>query len=249
MTELVKSDHATAVNSSLTSFDSATIGMACFYFLFVSRDMRGLLLFMSVMAAVSFVLCILVLPESPAWLIAVGRKKEAIKSLNIIAWFNSSKSRIPSNAVFEEETMYGNNEAENTQNHLNMSSLYLVQNLSRMSWIANRTKQMHNNTTRQLNSVSMSQKAGAEDDFHDDNQMSCRQLFVFVLVFSCIANCYWITLYNVPNLGGNKFFNGFILGVSEMSSGVVSGLLMQIFSRRLTFQLFILIAIVFSAIN
>ena len=70
-----------------------------------------------------------------------------------------------------------------------------------------------------------------------------------MIMFASIVNCYWITLYNVPNLGGNKFFNGFILGASEMTSGVISGLMMQFFSKRTTFQIFILIAIVFNAVN
>ena len=134
MTELVKSDHATAVNSCITVFDVSTLGVTCFYFLFVSRDMRALLLFMSVMATISLVLCVLVLPESPAWLISASRKKEAIKSFNIIAWFNQSEIRIPESATFEEEAQYGNQDQNQPQENANISSVYMGHNLS---WIAN----------------------------------------------------------------------------------------------------------------
>ena len=49
-----------------------------------------------------------------------------------------------------------------------------------------------------------------------------------------IGNAYWITLFNVPNLEGDKFVNGMILGLSEMSSGVISGFLMSYFSSKAT---------------
>ena len=76
-----------------------------------------------------------------------------------------------------------------------------------------------------------------------------KQLIILSIIASCMVNCYWITLYNVPNLGGNKFINGLILGVSEMSSGVVSAFVMSILSLKFTFKLFIVIAIVFGGIN
>jgi hypothetical protein len=62
-----------------------------------------------------------------------------------------------------------------------------------------------------------------------------KQLAILTILSACIINCYWITLYNVPNLGGNKFINGMILGVAEMSSGVISGFIMSKFSNRMTY--------------
>ena len=45
-----------------------------------------------------------------------------------------------------------------------------------------------------------------------------------ILIFVGVNNCYWITIYNVTYLDGNKFVNGIILGLAELSSGIVSGL-------------------------
>ena len=64
-----------------------------------------------------------------------------------------------------------------------------------------------------------------------------------------MANCYWITLYNVPNLPGNKFVNGLILGVAEMSSGVFSGLMMIYLTTRRTFVVFTIVGILFGGLN
>ena len=52
------------------------------------------------------------------------------------------------------------------------------------------------------------------------------------LMMANTINCYQITLYNVPNLEGNIFVNGMILGLAEMSSGVISGFMMSYYSSR-----------------
>ena len=49
---------------------------------------------------------------------------------------------------------------------------------------------------------------------------------MLILMFVGVNNCYWLTLYNVTSLGGNKFINGLILGVSELTSGIFAGCLM-----------------------
>ena len=48
-----------------------------------------------------------------------------------------------------------------------------------------------------------------------------------MIIFVGVSNCYWITIYNVTYLDGNKFVNGIILGISELLSGVVSGLIIS----------------------
>ena len=52
-------------------------------------------------------------------------------------------------------------------------------------------------------------------------------MFKLIMIFIGVNNCYWITIYSVTMLDGNKFLNGIILGMAELSSGVVSGLIIS----------------------
>ena len=60
-------------------------------------------------------------------------------------------------------------------------------------------------------------------------------IFILTLMMANTINCYQITLYNVPNLEGNIFVNGMILGLAEMSAGLISGFIMNYKSSRQTF--------------
>ena len=84
--------------TSLTSFDSATMGILCFYLFFINRNLEQLLMFMSVVAAICFGLSFFLLPESHKWLLAVGKTREAIQVFNYIARFNGSEKRITQDA-------------------------------------------------------------------------------------------------------------------------------------------------------
>jgi len=63
---------------------------------------------MTCLGAVALFLAVVVMPESPKFLLINGRTEEAIASLNRIAWLNCAKSRIPSDAVFVETQIAGN---------------------------------------------------------------------------------------------------------------------------------------------
>ena len=52
-------------------------------------------------------------------------------------------------------------------------------------------------------------------------------MFLLIFIFIGVNNCYWITIYNVTYLDGNKFVNGIILGISELMSGIVSGIMIS----------------------
>ena len=54
-------------------------------------------------------------------------------------------------------------------------------------------------------------------------------------MFSGINNCYWLTLYGVANLGGNKFVNGILLGMAELTAGIFAGVLVSYSSPKLAF--------------
>lgn len=57
---------------------------------------------MTSLGALSLAFMLLVSPDSPRWLLAKGRKEEAIAAFNKIAVLNGSPNRIPAEAVFVE---------------------------------------------------------------------------------------------------------------------------------------------------
>ena len=73
---------------SLTCFDAGSLAFICSYFLLISKDWFPLMLFMTMLSTVSFLVCVFLLPESPIWLITMGRTKEAIDVLNKIGKWN-----------------------------------------------------------------------------------------------------------------------------------------------------------------
>ena len=60
-------------------------------------------------------------------------------------------------------------------------------------------------------------------------------LILLVLMYSGVNNCYWLTQYGVTYLGGNKFVNGIILGIAEMTAGMFAGVLIACTSPHLAF--------------
>ena len=60
-------------------------------------------------AIVSNVIVAIVCPESPMWLLLHGKRQEAIKVLNYIAWFNGSKNRISDDTEFVESAVLAKN--------------------------------------------------------------------------------------------------------------------------------------------
>ena len=71
--ELVPKRNNVHVSAAISSFDASTLGVACFYFLFISRDWFPLILAMTVLGTAAFLINAFVLPESPTWLLNKGR--------------------------------------------------------------------------------------------------------------------------------------------------------------------------------
>ena len=73
------------------------------YCLFISRDWYPIYL-ATVIVNVIGLLLVLILPESPRWLIYGNKREEAIKQINYMAWFNGNdkETYIPEDATFEE---------------------------------------------------------------------------------------------------------------------------------------------------
>lgn len=56
---------------------------------------------MNLFGSIAVVLYLLLVPETPCWLLNNGQREEAVHSLNYIAKFNGSSKRIPVNAEFD----------------------------------------------------------------------------------------------------------------------------------------------------
>lgn len=71
------------------------MGVTCIFFLTISRNWFWLWFTMTLVGTIAYILSMLLLPESPKWLIYRGREAEAIDVLNYIAKVNGSEFRFP----------------------------------------------------------------------------------------------------------------------------------------------------------
>ena len=60
------------------------------YFLYLDKNWFNLFLVLTVLGTASLLFMLLVAPENPKWLLAKGRRDEAISAFNKIASFNRS---------------------------------------------------------------------------------------------------------------------------------------------------------------
>lgn len=93
--ELNQTKHKTTVISLLNAFDYSSMGMSCLFYLLISRNWFWLYACLTLTGTLSYFLAMLLVPESPKWLLYAGRKSEAIDVLNYIAKVNRSQFRFP----------------------------------------------------------------------------------------------------------------------------------------------------------
>ena len=74
-------------------------------------------------------------------------------------------------------------------------------------------------------------------------------MVLLIVIFTGVNNAYWITIYNVTYLAGNKFLNGIILGLSELTSGIFAGLIIEYTTPSAAFQLCSVFGIAFMWLN
>ena len=85
----------------MNAFDTLTLLVVCLYFT-AYKDWLPLYLSLSVLGAVSYLVLMVFVPESPKWLLLKGRQEEAISAFNKIAAINRTPNRIPLDAIFVE---------------------------------------------------------------------------------------------------------------------------------------------------
>ena len=100
--EITHSRHKSFASSTINLVDFSNAAIAGCFFLFVENDWYALYSIWVALSAAAYLTLLCFCTESPKWLLMQGRTKEAIDSLNYIAWFNGSVHRIPADTDFIE---------------------------------------------------------------------------------------------------------------------------------------------------
>ena len=108
MFELTEAKHQVFCSTIITGIDTLTISLTCIIYKYVTNDMDQFFTFLYVIGAITCVLYIVLIPESPQWLFMNkgSNSQQAISILNYIAKFNGSRHSIPSDANFDRLGQY-----------------------------------------------------------------------------------------------------------------------------------------------
>lgn len=114
--EFLLKDHKPPAATMLNSLDYSCCIFGGVYFLVIGISASTLLWFFFALSLIGYFLVSIIVPESPKWLLLQGRREEAIKVLNYIAWINRSKTKIAPNTQFVECAVAEFIENQNNQN-------------------------------------------------------------------------------------------------------------------------------------
>lgn len=103
-TEMTPKPYADRVLTLIGAFDSATTGIACFYFLLINKSMNLLLIIYFGMGTCGCLGYWLIIHESPRFLLGKDvNSKKAREILNSMAKFNGSPYRLSLDSTYVEE--------------------------------------------------------------------------------------------------------------------------------------------------
>lgn len=86
----------------LNWWDCATLAVITVYFTYVSKDYYPLFFWIIVAATVAHLFLMIWTPESPKFLLAKGRRQDAIKAFNQIGKMNGCQNTIADDAIFTD---------------------------------------------------------------------------------------------------------------------------------------------------
>lgn len=101
MFENTTSKNKSLANGFIGLFDCLTLAFMCSY-LMLAKNWIWIEIVMTGLGVLAYMLIVLVVLESPKWLLVNGNTQLAIQSLNKIARINGSKKRISKHAQFIE---------------------------------------------------------------------------------------------------------------------------------------------------
>ena len=86
-------------------------------------------------------------------------------------------------------------------------------------------------------------------DEANNNRINWKVLIMLIIISIGVQNSYWLSLFNVTNLKGNKFINGLLFGIAETLAGFCAGILIRATSSSTAFQIMGFVCVALSIVN
>jgi hypothetical protein len=167
------------------------------------------------------ILYIIIVPESPRWLLLNSKHRKAIDVLNYIAKFNCSKETIPSNARFDylnQAIVQQNKTVSKAQD--GMLKAYEEDSVFGLTVKFLHEESNHRNQTFAVNSGLISSLKKLLS-FTDESNIMYRGS----IIFHVSIGSFQFILLNLPNLGGNLFENQIVAGTAFIFAMILSQVL------------------------
>ena len=172
--------------------------------------------------------------ETPRWLLQNGRREEAIRTLNFIAWFNGVEERIPDNTQFvEAQNQVKSQEAPiNTRSRADSissaSDAYLFTDMDFKAVYAH------------------SKRANLEEKQLTSEFTLAIEFVVLSFMHMFISQLYVLAYLMIAKLGGDINVNGIVLAIAEGVSSMSAGYAMGYMSDLNVVRVALLMCIVFN---
>ena len=167
--------------------------------------------------------------ETPRWLLHNGRTREAIETLNYIAWFNGVSERIPEDSVFIE-AVSEKNQSESRFSRGNTNPMLSEGRASDLSFKGIQSYSKKDNCQQKTTS-----------------QLTLAIEFAVLSLYNMmVMGLYTFAYLLIARMGGDMFIDGIVLSLGECASAIGSGWALAFMSDTAVTRLFIVICFVFN---